>query len=366
MNSRYNRHIVLPEIGFSGQKKIEKAKVLVVGAGGLGCPILQYLTAAGVGIIGIIDFDNVEISNLQRQILFGTSSLGMNKAEAAKKRLEDLNPSITIIAYPEKLTHLNVISLFNQFDIIVDGTDNFETRYLINDACIITEKPLVFGAVYKFEGQVSVFNYNSGPSYRCVFPSPPQKELVPNCSEIGVLGILAGIVGTMQANEVLKIILNLGDVLSGKLWCYNALTNENMTITLKPSEEVINKIKRKTSLDDSSLNSLECTVEPLTESISELLLQDNVQFIDIREIDENPKITTLNTLHLPLSELDLRLDEVNNKIKKAFFCQKGIRSKNIVKILMNNGVSNCVCIKEGASEINNIVTNNLNILNERS
>ena len=205
--SRYNRHIILSEIGQAGQDKLSNAKVLVIGAGGLGCPVLQYLAAAGIGTIGIVDFDIVDISNLQRQVLFGTSSLGKNKAEAAKQRLEDLNNEISIIAYPEKLTHKNAIDLFNQYDIIVDGTDNFETRYLVNDACIITNKPLVFGAIYKFEGQVSVFNYQNGPSYRCLFPSPPKEGTVPNCSEIGVLGVLPGIIGSMQANEVLKIII---------------------------------------------------------------------------------------------------------------------------------------------------------------
>src|SRR5690606_19253182 len=219
MTNRYSRHIILSEIGQAGQDKLLSAKVLVIGAGGLGCPVLQYLAAAGIGTLGIIDFDVVEISNLQRQVLFGTSSLGKNKAEAAKKHLEDLNPEISIMAYAEKLTYQNALELFKNYDIIVDGSDNFETRYLVNDACIITNKPLVFGAIYKFEGQVSVFNYQNGPSYRCLFPNPPQKDTVPNCSEIGVLGVLPGIIGSMQANEVLKIILGIGSTLSGKLLC---------------------------------------------------------------------------------------------------------------------------------------------------
>jgi len=240
--SRYNRHIILSEIGQAGQDKISNAKVLVIGAGGLGCPILQYLTAAGVGSIGIVDFDVVDISNLQRQVLYGTSTLGKNKAEAAKQRLEDLNDDVSIIAYPEKLTHKNAVNLFQQYDIIVDGTDNFETRYLVNDACIITSKPLVFGAIYKFEGQVSVFNFKNGPSYRCLFPNPPEKDSVSNCSEIGVLGVLPGIIGAMQANEVLKIILELGNTLSGKLLCYNALTLQNSILKINRSEETIQSI----------------------------------------------------------------------------------------------------------------------------
>ena len=233
--NRYNRHIILSEIGQIGQDKLSNAKVLVVGAGGLGCPVLQYLAAAGIGTLGIIDFDVVEASNLQRQVLFGNSSLGQNKAEAAKIRLEDLNDTITINAYPFPLDHQNALDLFNQYDIIVDGSDNFETRYLVNDACILTNKPLVFGAIYKFEGQVSVFNYENGPSYRCLFPNPPKKDSVPNCSEIGVLGVLPGIIGSMQANEVLKIILGIGNVLSGKLLCFNALTNQTSILKVKKS-----------------------------------------------------------------------------------------------------------------------------------
>ena len=252
--NRYNRHIILSEIGQAGQDKISSAKVLIIGAGGLGCPIALYLTAAGVGTLGIIDFDTVEISNLQRQVLYGTSTLGKNKAIAAKERLEDLNDDISIVAYPEKLTHKNAIDLFNQYDIIVDGTDNFETRYLVNDACIIANKPFVFGAIYKFEGQISVFNYKNGPSYRCVFPNPPEKGSVPNCSEIGVLGVLPGIIGTMQANEVLKMILELGNTLSGKLLCYNALTLQNSILKIKKSEAIIQSILK----DNNYLVILNC------------------------------------------------------------------------------------------------------------
>ena len=220
--NRYSRHIALSEIGQAGQNKLLNAKVLVIGAGGLGCPILQYLAAAGVGNIGIVDFDTIELSNLQRQVLFGSASIGLNKAEAAKTRLQDLNNTISITAYPKKLTHQNSLSLFKNYDIIVDGTDNFETRYLINDAAIITNKPVVFGAIYKFEGQVSVFNYKAGPSYRCLFSNQQEKEQSGHCEDLGVLGVLPGIIGSMQANEVLKMILEIGNILSGKLLLYNA------------------------------------------------------------------------------------------------------------------------------------------------
>ena len=352
---RYNRHIILSEIGQTGQNKISDAKVLVIGAGGLGCPVLQYLTAAGVGTIGIIDFDVVEISNLQRQVLFGKSSLGKNKAMAAKHRLEDLNDSISIIAYAEKLTHKNAINLFNQYDIIVDGTDNFTTRYLANDACLITNKPLVFGAIYKFEGQISVFNYNNGPSYRCLFPNPPKKDAVPNCSEIGVLGVLPGIIGCMQANEVLKIILNLGDVLSGKLLCYNAQTSKTSLLNINRNEKSINLVlKDKENFHKKEMD-FDCEIDADEVSITSILSKESIQFIDVRETHEQPKVENFPITYIPLSELENSLDKIDLKKEKYLFCQSGIRSKKAVSILKRLKIENCFSIKEGASEINNIL-----------
>ncbi|MGE5944729.1 MAG: molybdopterin-synthase adenylyltransferase MoeB [Flavobacteriales bacterium] len=348
---RYNRHIILSEIGQAGQDKLSNAKVLVVGAGGLGCPILQYLAAAGIGKLGIIDFDVVDISNLQRQVLFGMASLGKNKAEAAKIRLEDLNPEIAIITYAEKLTYQNALELFNNYDIIVDGSDNFETRYLVNDACIITNKPLVFGAIYKFEGQVSVFNYQNGPSYRCLFPIPPKKDMVPNCSEIGVLGVLPGIIGSMQANEVLKIILGIGNVLSGKLLFYNALTSQTSTLKISKSEEQIeNVLKEKHHFNKRQLN-LDCEIQIDEISIKDALFKDNIQFIDVREAHEQPKINDLKITHIPLKQLENNLNMIDKSKEKVVFCQSGIRSKQAVSLLRNSGISNCYSIKEGALEI---------------
>ena len=357
MTDRYNRHIILSEIGQEGQNKISSAKVLVIGAGGLGCPVLQYLTAAGVGTIGIVDFDVVELSNLQRQVLFGNSSLGKNKAIAAKTRLEDLNEEISIVAYPEKLTHKNAANLFIEYDIIVDGTDNFETRYLVNDACIITSKPLVFGAIYKFEGQVSVFNYKNGPSYRCLFPNPPEKGSVPNCSEIGVLGVLPGIIGSMQANEVLKIILELGNTLSGKLLCYNALTLHNSILKINRKEETIQSVlKDKEDFHKKEID-FNCEIEVTTVSIEALLSEKNIQFIDVREAHEQPKIEDLPITYIPLSELKHSLDKIETTKQKAIFCQSGIRSKHAVSLLQDLNVTNCFSIIEGTSEIKNILSN---------
>jgi adenylyltransferase/sulfurtransferase len=353
--SRYNRHIVLSEIGQAGQDKISNAKVLVIGAGGLGCPILQYLTAAGVGKIGIIDFDVVELSNLQRQVLFGTSSLGKNKALAAKERLEDLNDSIQIIAYTEKLTYQNAIDLFNQYDIIVDGTDNFETRYLINDASIITNTPLVFGAIYKFEGQVSVFNYKNGPNYRCLFPNPPEKGSVPNCSEIGVLGVLPGIIGSMQANEVLKIILGLGTTLSGKLFCYNALTSHTSTIRVNKNEAIFQSVLKDKNNFHKAKVDFNCQVEVVTASIEDFLSEENVQYIDVREVYEQPEIVSLDIVRIPLSQLENRINEIDSIKKKAIFCQSGIRSKSAAELLRERNIQNCFSVIEGASEIKSII-----------
>lgn len=352
--NRYNRHIILSEIGQNGQNKISNAKVLVIGAGGLGCPVLQYLTAAGIGTLGIIDFDVVEISNLQRQVLFGTSSLGQNKAEAAKKRLKDLNPDISIIAYTEKLTYQNALELFKNYDIIVDGSDNFETRYLVNDACIITNKPFVFGAIYKFEGQVSVFNYKNGPSYRCLFPNPPQKDTVPNCSEIGVLGVLPGIIGSMQANEILKIILGIGNVLSGKLLYYNALSSQISTLKINKSEDKIeNVLKEKHHFNKKQLE-FDCEFQSDI-SIKDVLLKDNVQYIDVREAHEQPKVKGLEIIQIPLNQLKNNLEKIDSSKEKLIFCQSGIRSKQAVSLLKRAGILHCYSIKEGATGIINFL-----------
>jgi len=257
---RYARHISLSEVGLLGQLKLSKAKVLVVGAGGLGSPLLLYLTAAGVGTIGIVDFDKVSMDNLQRQVLFRESDIDRNKAEAAKEILINHNSEINIECYPTILCTNNAMDLVDAYDIVVDCTDNFRTRYLINDVCVKLNKPFVFAALYKFEGQLSVLNYNSGPTYRCLFPSPPKAGEVPNCEEAGVMGVLPGILGLYQANEVLKLILNLGDLLSGWLLSINLLTNHHNLISFKRNEAEVDKIKEREleyiELDDCNVQLL--------------------------------------------------------------------------------------------------------------
>ena len=349
--SRYSRHIVLDEIGQAGQEKISKAKVLVIGAGGLGCPALQYLTAAGIGTIGIIDFDSVEESNLQRQILFGTSSIGVNKAIAAKNRLEDLNPTIHIRAYPEKLTPKNALELFESYDIIVDGTDNFAARYLINDASILAKKPVVYGAIYKFEGQVSVFNYQNGPSYRCLFATPPKAGSVPNCSEVGVLGVLPGIIGTMQANEVLKMVLGFDNVLSGKLFCFNAKTSETITLKIKKSVSEIENVKTIEGSSSDYISESFCESPVAEISVEEAIQLGNCQFVDVRELGEKPTVLLSNCIQIPLRNLEQELDRIDSEKNKILFCQTGIRSRAAVEILQKHNQHNCYNLKGGAETI---------------
>jgi adenylyltransferase/sulfurtransferase len=353
--SRYNRHIILSEVGPQGQDKLLHAKVLVVGAGGLGCPVLQYLTAAGIGTLGIIDFDEVEESNLQRQILFGTSSLGKNKALAAKKRLEDLNPTIVIKAYPEKLTSKNAIDLFKPYNIIVDGTDNFATRYLINDVAILCDKPIVYGAIYKFEGQVSVFNYKNGPSYRCLFPFAPNEGSVANCSEVGVLGVLPGIIGTMMANEVIKMILEFDHVLSGKLLCYNSKTTEITTLKIKKNPRAFEDIlKQKIDAIQKYEDNLCHT--PIPEITTNAVLKmENTQFIDVRYPYEEPKFGLDACLQIPLDELENRIDEIDTSKTIIVFCQSGLRSKFAVEVLNKHHITNCFSLKGGIDTINEIL-----------
>ncbi|GAA4275484.1 HesA/MoeB/ThiF family protein [Aquimarina mytili] len=356
-NNRYNRQIILPEIGESGQQKLNASKVLVIGAGGLGCPILQYLAAAGIGTIGIIDFDLVDTSNLHRQILYGDSGVGKNKALAAKSRLEDLNPTININAYPEKLTTKNAISLFSQYDIIVDGSDNFSTRYLVNDACVIAGKPLVYGAIFKYEGQVSVFNYENGPTYRCLFPEPPKAGSIPSCAEIGVLGVLPGIIGSMQANEVLKIILNLGDVLKGKLLMYDSLTTQSSTFSIGRVASEISKVLATAKDFETMDYDLFCGIQNIKEISPETAFQilNKVQCIDVREAHEQPKIDTLNPICIPLHTIKEQLHSFDKTQETIVFCQSGIRSKKAVEILIENGFENVSHIKGGAVALNEII-----------
>ena len=230
---RYSRHIILPEVGGSGQQKMLGARVLLLGAGGLGSPAAYYLAAAGIGNLGIVDFDQVDLSNLQRQIIHSTERIGMLKTESAKKTIQALNPDVNVTLYNEKMDSSNIMSLIKEYDYVVDGSDNFPTRYLVNDACVMKNKTLIHGSIYRFEGQVTVFKPGDGPCYRCLYPEPPPPGIVPNCQEGGVLGVLAGVIGNLQVVEVLKLILGIGKPLIGKLLIYDALNTEFRNLRLR-------------------------------------------------------------------------------------------------------------------------------------
>ncbi|MDO3695821.1 ThiF family adenylyltransferase [Wenyingzhuangia sp. chi5] len=321
----YSRHLLLNEIGLEGQEKIKSANVLVIGAGGLGCPIIQYLTAAGVGTIGIVDGDTVDVTNLQRQILFTVDDIGKSKARAAANRMKQLNPYVKFNIYDFFLSKDNAIDLFYQYDIIVDGSDNFQTRYLCNDASVISNKPLVFGSIFKFEGQVSVFNYNNGPTYRCLYPTPPKQGSVPSCSEIGVLGILPGIIGSYQANEVIKIICDTGEVLSGKLLTINTLNNQNFVLSFEKNEDI-----KITELIDYDFF---CGIETLENEIDfSGLNDDSYELIDIRTSLER-EIKNIGGKHIPESEIRSNPALLNSSKKIVLYCETGNRSKQLIKDL---------------------------------
>lgn len=352
--NRYSRHLLLDKVGEIGQQKLKAAKVLVIGAGGLGCPVLQYLTAAGVGTIGIIDFDVVDETNLQRQILFTINDIGKNKAITAKERLELLNPFVKFVVYPEKLTSKNALKIFKFYDIIVDGTDNFSTRYLVNDACVISKKPLVYGAIYKFEGQVSVFNYQVGPTYRCLFPEPPKAGSVPNCSDVGVIGVLPGIIGTQQANEVLKIILEIGTPLSGKLLIFDALQSSSTIIKIKRSEEQVNKVLCSKENFENINYDLFCGIKPIqvvdeisASELKELMQKELLQLLDVREEWEQPKIEGYDVINISLQKIPFSLELINKTKKTVVICQHGVRSLKAIEFLKNNGYHNLINLKGG-------------------
>lgn len=338
---QYNRHFILPEIGEKGQLKLKQAKVLVVGAGGLGCPVLQYLTAAGVGNIGIVDEDVVSRSNLQRQVLFTINDIDNNKAAVAKKKLEALNPFVSFQVYTEYLSKENALTIIKNYDIVVDATDNFPTRYLLNDACVLANKPLVFGAIFKFEGQVAVFNYNGSATYRCLFPSPPKPEESPNCSEIGVLGVLPGIIGCFQANEVLKVICGIGEVLSDKFLTFNALSMHQLVLKIKKTEHA-----SITSLADDYNHF--CGLHISKEITKEKYESNKTAYnlLDVRTNEEREAFH-IGGQHIPLDELEHRFLEINTQKPLIVYCRSGNRSKKAIDFLKDQLQIELINLKNG-------------------
>lgn len=329
----YSRQFSLPELGLAGQQKLKQARVLVIGAGGLGCPVLTYLTAAGVGTLGIIDFDRVEVSNLHRQVLYTLADVGRPKAEVAAERLQAQNPHVAIQVYTHGLDKDNALRIIAHYDFVVDGSDNFPTRYLVNDACVILKKPLVFGSIYKFEGQVSVFNYEGGPTYRCLYPTQPTEGEVPNCAEIGVLGILPGVVGSLQAMEAIKLITGLGEVLSGSLLVYDALRASFTSYRFAAREEAL----AINSLQDDYGTTCALPTDDLAEiEFDELqdLLQDTAPpfLIDVREPAEFDRFN-IGGVNWPLKTLPQHLHELLSYPDVVLCCQSGVRSRKAYELL---------------------------------
>ena len=339
---RYHRQIILPEFGEEGQQKLLTAKLLVIGAGGLGCPALQYLTAAGVGTIGIVDDDVVALNNLHRQVLYSVNDIGLSKAERATTILQQLNPGIKIIPYNERLTTHNAFEIIDEYDIIIDGTDNFSTRYMINDACVLLNKPLVYGAISQFEGQVSVFNLpmkgnKEAVNYRDLFPDPPGEGEVLNCAEAGVLGVLPGIIGTMMANETIKLITGIGESLINQLLTYNALNNQVYILNLSARKETRTLIPKDLAAFLKTDYEWLCASPPQQAEIdsyvfNKMIAEENIGVIDVREPHEMPAVNEFNHIRIPLAQLADNASLITSDIVIAF-CQSGKRSLQATKIL---------------------------------
>ena len=329
---RYNRHIIMSEIGIKGQEKLKTAKVLVIGAGGLGCPVLQYITAAGVGTIGICDFDFVDESNLQRQILFNTKDIGKPKAKVAAEKLSIQNPNIKIITHNQKLDKTNALDIFKNYDIIVDGSDNFPTRFLVNDACVVLGKILVFGAIYKFEGQVSVFNYKNGPTYRCLVPEEPSVLENISCSQVGVIGVLPGIIGSYQANEVVKIIAGIGNVLSGKILLIDTLRMEHNIIEINRNEEYANISSLGNYgefCEDKYSTVKQITLDELSKAIEN---KNDISIVDIRETEQFAAFH-LKSVNISIEELLNKPEKLPKEKKVIIVCEKGTNSMAVIENL---------------------------------
>ena len=361
---RYSRHLILPEFNIEGQKKLKNARVLVVGTGGLGAPLLLYLTAAGVGTIGIVDFDVVDISNLQRQVLFTTADIGRPKVEAAAERLKALNPHIRFEVFNKRLDSSNALELITLFDVVADGTDNFQTRYLVNDACVLAGKVNVFASIFRFEGQASVFNYRypdgtRGPNYRDLFPTPPPPGLVPSCAEGGVLGVLPGILGSLQANEVIKVISGVGEPLVGRLFQFDAasFTTKIYKIAKDPDNPLTGMNASQTGLIDYDyFCGIHFAPKPKEEHADEIEVATlkewirsgkDFQLIDVREPFEYA-IANIGGKLIPKNEIMTHIDQIDRNKDVVFLCKSGIRSRDVINRLRKEaGLTNLYNVTGG-------------------
>ena len=358
---RYSRHLLIPEVGLSGQKMIKAASVLVIGTGGLGSPVALYLAAAGVGRIGLVDYDRVDASNLQRQVIHGTSQLGNLKVTSARQRMLDINPDIQVEVYNAPFTSANAMQIAQDYDILIDGTDNFPTRYLSNDVSVLLGKPNVYGSIYRFDGQVSVFDAREGPCYRCLFPEPPPPGLVPSCAEGGVLGVLPGTIGTLQATEALKLILGIGETLKGRLLLFNALDMSFDFVNLRrnpnckicgPNPEVTELIDYEEFCGvpghDHEEGSVGGDWDIEVGQLAEQLEQgQQIHLLDVREPHEL-EISQLEGADLiPLGQLAARLSELDSAEEMVVFCKGGTRSARALELLASAGFRKVKNLKGG-------------------
>ena len=355
---RYSRHLIMPEVGMDGQRKLKGARVLCIGAGGLGSPATMYLAAAGVGQLGIVDFDVVDYSNLQRQILHGTPDVGRSKLQSARDRLQAINPAVHVETYETALTSENALQILEPYDVVVDGTDNFPTRYLVNDACVLLGKPNAYGSIFRFEGQASVFALKDGPCYRCLYPEPPPPGLVPSCAEGGVLGVLPGIIGTIQATEAIKILLGVGEPLVGRFLIFDALRMRFRELKLRRDvdcpvcgdqptvRELIDyeQFCSVTTTPQTAVSIKETSVEGLKRRLD---AGDDLLLLDVREPQEHQICAIPGSTLIPLGDLPSRLAELEGRQDIVVHCKSGVRSAKAVKLLREAGFDDAANLKGG-------------------
>jgi len=357
---RYSRHLLIPEVGLEGQRKLKNSSVLIVGTGGLGSPVALYLAAAGIGRIGLVDYDVVDSSNLQRQVIHGTSTVGKLKVDSAKAKLLDLNPDIQIDTYNEPYTSENALRIARDYDLILDGTDNFPTRYLTNDVAVFLGKPNVYASIYRFDGQVSVFYAKEGPCYRCLFPEPPPPGLVPSCAEGGVLGVLPGTIGTLQATEALKVLLGIGEPLIGKLLLYNALDMSFDFVKLKknpkcrvcgPNADIKELIDYEefcgVPSHDHEEGSAGAGFDITAPELSERVKKNHLKLLDVREPHELEISALPDAVNIPLGQLAARLSELDSAEEMVVFCKAGTRSARALELLASAGFKKVKNLKGG-------------------
>ena len=358
---RYSRHLLIPEVGLEGQRKLKGSSILVIGTGGLGSPVSLYLAAAGVGRIGLVDYDVVDYSNLQRQVIHGTSTLGILKVDSARQRMLDINPDIQVDVYNQPFTSANAMRIAADYDVVVDGTDNFPTRYLSNDICVFLGKPNVYGSIFRFEGQVSVFDARRGPCYRCLFPEPPPPGLVPSCAEGGVLGVLPGTIGTIQASETLKLLLGIGEPLIGRLMLYNALDMSFDYVKLRknpkckvcgPQPEITAPIDYEAFCgvpghdheEGSAGEGWDITAPELAQR---LRTGNHLRLLDVREPHELEISKLEGSTLIPLGQLAARLSELDSAEEMVVFCKAGTRSARALELLVSAGFRKVKNLKGG-------------------